>query len=278
MLNDALVIYRKRFPSIKPRNDLCPPEILEVLINNVPDVHNVPIAQVFFMAGAAEFGDCITATEQPNGKQLSLLLLTYHEWYEALDRRGLSLDERTLRINRLSFLILHMFGNSLFKAGPFPEKIFGTTYQQMTSILLIEQARLFLLERLPSDEEKFLFCSQSMMTDKCENFFAELVRLCGGKPPFHRVDEARDKLRFLMQENLKTFSERGYELPDRPDAHYPFNDLNLGGRAARLPFNDPRSYSERRNSNLIKMAFRKTSKARTTVRQHTNKSNQDMKD
>ena len=65
-----------------------------------------------------------------------------------------------------------------------------------------------------------------MMTDKCESYFAELDRLCGDKPSFNMVDAARGKIRFCMQEHLKKFSDSGYALPDRPEAHYPMSDLN----------------------------------------------------
>ena len=70
------------------------------------------------------------------------------------------------------------------------------------------------------------------------------------------VDGARDKIRFCLQEHLKKFSDRGYALPDRPGAYYPMSDLNLGGRAAGLPFFDPQSYSKHRNSNIETLALR----------------------
>ena len=87
------------------------------------------------------------------------------------------------------------------------------------------------------------------------------------------VDGARDKIRFCLQEHLKKFSDRGYALPDRPGAYYPMSDLNLGGRAARLPFFDPQSYSKHRDSNIVTLALRKTAKFRKkrSVREITKK-------
>jgi hypothetical protein len=90
--------------------------------------------------GSKEFGSCLIETRHPDAEPLSALLLAYHEWFEAYDRRGISLDECTLRINRLSVVMLRIFGDSLFKTKPYPQRLFGTTHQQMVSILLMEQA------------------------------------------------------------------------------------------------------------------------------------------
>ena len=95
--------------------------------------------------------------------------------------------------------------------------------------------------------------------------------LIGRKPTFNEALSAFDKVRFCAGEYNKSYTERDYTIPKKADAQYISSDVDLGGRAARLSFNDPRGLSDRRNRNIVQTAIRKTRKARKqlTVRQNT---------
>jgi hypothetical protein len=271
-LNKAADHYADRFEdllsSLTPQQKkvIVPPWALRIIINNNPDVHNVAMARGLFMC--EHFHDSLRAT---GSHHLAVMFLTYHEWFEALDCRGLTLDDRSLRINRLSVLVHCIHGRTLFKPGSLTLRLQGMTYQQAMSILTIESARFFVLEKL-TPNMRLVFNSQTLGTDKCEFTFSEVTRLCGQrKPTFALCEAALEKVNFRVAENMRHIEDRGYPIPDKPDTQYPNYDLNFGGRASRLPFNDIRAFSIKRASNAVIIILRKFKKAgkQLSVRQLT---------
>jgi hypothetical protein len=178
----ALENLRSKYNSLTPsekRAWSCDPTAMLKIVRGLTDRQNVPCAQYFVNAP-----ELWAELDRLNAFKSSTFMQTIPRGFEAVDMSGLTVEERTSRLNVRNVLLMRMLGNRPFmcaSVGAMPSKIHGISVQSMMRWIGTACLRHRHLVSLPKSLRP-LYCERSLSSDVIELVFAMVQMCCSYKP------------------------------------------------------------------------------------------------